>query len=206
MIFRRSTTLRVPSCSTRTRSSSQPPCSARSTSSRVTKLLENSRGSVSRWNSYSVARAAPPLVPRRVGVVCSGVDCMRPWCHGDGSLDRVAPRPLGLRPAPLLRETPLLRRTRGARRSSGRGRRRRSLPQQRDESLSCGPPVGALRAGLACDDRHHAVHGAVRGALEHLSSEALGYRRRGAEVEDELVAAVGRVHALTTRTGGSREP
>ncbi len=47
MILRRSTTRRVPSGPIRTRSSSQPPCSARSTSSRVTTLREKSRGMTS---------------------------------------------------------------------------------------------------------------------------------------------------------------
>src|SRR5262245_62588543 len=56
MIRRRRTTRRVPSAETRTRSSSQPPCSARSTSSLVTTLREKSREMSSRSNSHSTPR------------------------------------------------------------------------------------------------------------------------------------------------------
>ncbi len=57
MILRRSITRRVPSGPIRTRSSSQPPCSARSTSSLVTTLRENSRENVTLSNSHSTPGA-----------------------------------------------------------------------------------------------------------------------------------------------------
>src|SRR6478609_3205983 len=57
MILRRRTTLRVPSGPIRTRSSSQPPCSARSTSSFRTTLREYSREKVTLSNSHSTPRA-----------------------------------------------------------------------------------------------------------------------------------------------------
>ena len=58
MILRRSTTRRVPSGPMRTRSSSQPPCSARSTSSRVTTLREKLAGEGQPLsNSHSTPRA-----------------------------------------------------------------------------------------------------------------------------------------------------
>src|SRR3954447_17810623 len=66
MILRRSTTRRVPSGLSRSRSSSQPPCSARSTSIRVTELRDSSRGMVSLSNSYST-----PGLSARLDVVAS---------------------------------------------------------------------------------------------------------------------------------------
>src|SRR3954454_22032747 len=57
----------------RSRSSSQPPCSARSTRSRVTTLRERSRGRVSFWNSYST----PVFRDRRWEVVWSGARDMQ---------------------------------------------------------------------------------------------------------------------------------
>src|SRR4051794_36304893 len=53
MILRRRTTRRVPSGPIRTRSSSQPPCSARSTRSFVTTLREYSRENEIFSNSHS---------------------------------------------------------------------------------------------------------------------------------------------------------
>ena len=64
MILRRSTIRRVPSALIRTRSSSQPPCSARSTSIRVTTLRE-----CSRENSQLVEL---PLDPRPAGAASDG--------------------------------------------------------------------------------------------------------------------------------------
>src|SRR6478735_280163 len=57
MILRRSTTRRVPSGPIRTRSSSQPPCSARSTSSLRTPVGEYSRENVTLSNSHSTPGA-----------------------------------------------------------------------------------------------------------------------------------------------------
>src|SRR6476661_10999830 len=56
MILRRRITRRMPSAPICTRSSSQPPCSARSTSSLVTTLRGNSRENVTLSNSHSTPR------------------------------------------------------------------------------------------------------------------------------------------------------
>ncbi len=75
MILRRRTTRRVPSGPMRTRSSSQPPCSARSTSSLVTTLRGNSRENVS--------LVELPLHPAaRGGAAARGCgSCARPSGH-----------------------------------------------------------------------------------------------------------------------------
>src|SRR3954469_19219043 len=66
MILRRSTTRRVPSGPIRTRSSSQPPCSARSTSSLRTTLREYSRENVTLSNSHSTPGAGGRRVARLI--------------------------------------------------------------------------------------------------------------------------------------------
>ena len=80
MILRRSTTRRVPSGASRTRSSSQPPCSARSTSSRVTDAAgELPRDRAACSNSYSTPGSAHAL--RRRGSAartCHGARTRRP--------------------------------------------------------------------------------------------------------------------------------
>src|SRR6476661_4317137 len=74
MIRRRSCTRRVPSYPTRTRSSSHPPCSARSTSIRVTALRECSREISILEYSYST--------PGRSARRCSILRCFALLTHG----------------------------------------------------------------------------------------------------------------------------
>ena len=69
MILRRRTTRRVPSGATWTRSSSQPPCSARSTSILVTTEREKSRAIVIRSNSHSTPGAGGRRSARLISLV-----------------------------------------------------------------------------------------------------------------------------------------
>src|SRR6478752_6043384 len=71
MILRRRITRRVPSGPIRTRSSSQPPCSARSTSSLVTTLRGYSRENDTFSNSHSTPGAGGRRVTRLMQRVLS---------------------------------------------------------------------------------------------------------------------------------------
>ena len=115
----------------RSRSSSQPPCSARSVSSRVTTLRDRSRGRVSRSNSYS---SPGPSARRRVPAADGARDMTTSW-HG-------AQAPRGILGTRSRRRRPARRRSPAAARTPRRSASRAAAPRSGRPRSARSPPGG----------------------------------------------------------------